>query len=81
MMLLPPYTISKALRDLGFVQGVRVTCLLQVSLLEGCIAALPRSLCRRQLCYLCRRTLLALLCGSLRMHNKITSLRRLPRSG
>lgn len=62
----------------GFEQQVRVTCLLQVSLLEGCIAALPRSLCRRELCDLCWRTLLALLRGSLQMNNESHRLMKGP---
>lgn len=62
----------------GKLSGSRVTCLLQLSLLECCIAALPRSLCRRQLCDLGSRTLLALLRGSLQIGNTVTGLIRLP---
>lgn len=51
--------------NLGLVQGAGDTRLLQVSLPEGCIAALPCSFRWRQLCDLCRQILLRLLRGSL----------------
>ena len=51
--------------DRGLAQGASDSCLLQVSLLEGCIAALSCSFGRRQLSELGWRALLGLLHGSL----------------